>query len=232
MNGLLGKKIGMTQIFREDGQVIPVTVIESGPCSILQIKTKEKDGYNAIQLGFEEVAETKIKKPLKNKFKKIKVKPTKLIREIKVSDPENYKIGQNLEVTQFAPGDFVDIIGTSIGKGFQGGIKRWNWSGGPESHGSMSHRAPGSIGASAYPSRVYKGHHLPGHMGNKRTTIQNLEVVKIDKDNCLLAVKGSVPGHKNCYLIIKRAKKKKKAKVVQQPEQKPDTKEKATKTKK
>ena len=234
MNGLLGKKIGMTQIFRDDGRVIPVTVIESGPCSILQIKTKEKDGYNAIQLGFGEVAETKIKKPLKEKFKKIRVKPTKFIREIEVNDPENYKIGQNLEVTQFSPGDFVDIIATSIGKGFQGGIKRWNWSGGPESHGSMSHRAPGSIGASAFPSRVYKGHHLPGHMGNKKTTIQNLEVVKIDKENCLLAVKGSVPGHKKCYLIIKKTKKKKKAKVVQQPEQKhkPDTKEKATKTKK
>ena len=177
----------MTQIFGEEGQVIPVTVIESGPCSILQVKTKEKDGYNAIQAGF------------KDKF----------IKEMQVANPASYKVGQNIDVAQFSVGDFVDIAGTSKGKGFQGGIKRWNWSSGPKSHGSMSHRAPGSIGASAFPSRVLKGHHLPGHMGNQKVTVQNLEVIKVDKDNNLLVVSGSVPGHRNCFLIIKESKKKK-----------------------
>lgn len=188
MSGILGKKIGMTQVFREDGRVMPVTVIATGGC-ILQIKTKEKDGYNAIQLGFED---------------------KRFIKEIPVCDPQNYKVGQDIGMMQFSPGDFVDIAATSKGRGFQGGIKRWHWSRGPESHGSMSHRAPGSIGASAFPSRVYKGHHLPGHMGNKKVTVQNLEIVKVDKDNSLLVVSGSVPGHNNCCLIIKKSKKKKK----------------------
>ncbi len=186
MRGILGKKIGMTQIFREDGQIMPVTVIESGPCSISQIKTQNKDGYDAIQLNFKD----------------------KLTKEIRLSDPTSYKVGQNIDLAQFSPGDFVDITGASKGKGFQGGIKRWNWKRGPQSHGSMSHRAPGSIGASAYPSRVVKGHHLPGHMGNQRTTVQNLEIIKVDKENNLLVVGGSVPGHRNCFLVIKKAKKK------------------------
>ncbi|MBU4140838.1 MAG: 50S ribosomal protein L3, partial [Candidatus Omnitrophica bacterium] len=175
MIGILGRKVGMTQVFRKDGRIMPVTVIESGPCSILQIKTKEKDGYNAIQLCFAD----------------------RFIKEVPVQDPGNYKAGQNIDATQFCPGEFVDIIGTSIGRGFQGGVKRWHWKGGPKSHGSMSHRSPGSIGASAFPSRVFKGHHLPGHMGNRKSTIQNLEVIKVDKDNNLLVVGGSVPGHKN-----------------------------------
>lgn len=208
MVGILGKKIGMTQVFGQDGQVIPVTVIESKPCSILQVKTKQSDGYNAIQLGFEDIKDSRINKPLREKFKKIKVTPKKLIREISVQDPENYQVGQNIDLAVFSPGDFVDIIGTSIGRGFQGGVKRWHWSGGPSGHGSMSHRAPGSIGASAFPSRVHKGHHLPGHMGNQRVTAQNLEVIKVDKDNNLLLVKGSAPGHKNSFLIIKKSKKK------------------------
>lgn len=208
MFGILGKKIGMTQVFGKDGGVIPVTVIESKPCSVLQLKTKQSDGYNAIQLGFEDIKDSRVKKPLREKFKKIKVTPKKLIREISVQDPKNYRVGQNIDVAVFSPGDFVDIIGTSIGRGFQGGVKRWHWSGGPSSHGSMSHRAPGSIGASAFPSRVHKGHHLPGHMGNQRVTVQNLEVIKVDKDNNLLLVKGSAPGHKNSFLIIKKSKKK------------------------
>lgn len=214
MSGILGKKIGMTQIFKDDGEVVPITLIESGPCSVLQIKTKESDGYNAIQIGFGDVKDSKLTSPLLGIFKKIKVKPKRFIKEIPVSEPKEYQLGQNIDVGQFCPGEFVDVIGTSKGRGFQGGIKRWHWSGGPKSHGSMSHRSPGSIGASAYPSRVHKGHHLPGQMGNQKVTVQSLEVVNIDKENNLLLVKGSVPGHNNSYLIISKSRKKK-PKVVE-----------------
>jgi large subunit ribosomal protein L3 len=208
MVGILGKKIGMTQIFKDGGQIVPVTIVAAGPCSILQLKTKQKDGYNAIQLGFEDTKASRLNKPLAEKFKKIKVSPKKFIKEISMLDVQGFRVGQCLDVSEFKPGDFVDIVGTSKGHGFQGGIKRWHWSGGPKSHGSMSHRAPGSIGASAFPSRVYKGHHLPGHMGNQKVTVQNLEVIQVDKEKHLLVVKGSVPGHRNSYLIIKKAKKK------------------------
>jgi large subunit ribosomal protein L3 len=208
MEGILGKKIGMTQIFKDSGQIVPVTIVAAGPCSILQIKTKQKDGYNAIQLGFEDARTSKINKSLTKRFEKIKVSPKKFIKEIAIQDVKGFQVGQNLDVSLFKPGDFVDIVGTSKGHGFQGGIKRWHWSGGPKSHGSMSHRAPGSIGASAFPSRVYKGHHLPGHMGNQKVTVQNLEVVQVNKERHLLVIKGSVPGHKNSYLIVKKARKK------------------------
>ena len=218
MSGILGKKIGMTQIFKEDGEVVPVTLIESGPCSVLQVKTKETDGYNAIQVGFEDIKDSKLTSPLRGKFKKIKVGPKRFIKEISVPESKDYQPGQDIDVTQFGPGDFVDIIGTSKGRGFQGGIKRWHWSGGPKSHGSMSHRTPGSIGASAYPSRVYKGHHLPGHMGNEQVAVGGLEVIKVDKDNNFLLVKGSVPGHKNSFLIIKKSKKKSRAVKKEQEE--------------
>ena len=209
----------MTQIFREDGQIVPVTIIAGEPCCVLQVKTKAKDGYDAVQLGFEDTKEMKVNKPQREKFKRIKVAPKKFIKEICVLNPEEYKLGSNIDTTVFQPGDFVDIVGTSIGRGFQGGMKRWNWSGGPKGHGSMSHRVPGSIGASAFPSRVHKGHHLPGHMGNQRVTVQNLEVVKVDKENNLLVVKGSVPGHKNSYLIINKSKKKKFKAIKEQPKQ-------------
>ena len=231
MIGILGKKIGMTQVFGEDGEIIPITVIESGPCYVLQVKTKESDGYSAIQLGFEDIKDSKLKRPLREKLKKIKVTPKRFIKEIPLAQAQNYQVGQQIEVANFTPGEFVNIIGTSKGKGFQGGIKRWHWSGGPKSHGSMCHRAPGSIGASAYPSRVYKGHHLPGHMGSQRVNAQNLEVIKIDKDNNLLVVRGSVPGHKNSYLIIKKSKKKK-PKVIKKEvkeQKKPEDKKQAEK---
>lgn len=211
----------MTQVFREDGQILPVTVIETGPCCILQIKNKATDGYNAVQLGFDQIKDSKISKPQREKFKKINVAIRRFVKEIQIENPQDYQVGQAIDVTQFKPGDFIDIIGTSIGKGFQGGIKRWHWSGGPSGHGSMSHRVPGSIGASAFPSRVLKGHHLPGHMGNQRITVQNLEILKVVRDSNLLVVKGSTPGHKNSYLIIKKSKKKK---VKAKPDPQPDNK--------
>ncbi len=203
MSGLLGKKLGMTQIFGEDGRRISVTAIEAGPCPILAVKEK------SIQLGFDLVKEERMKKPLLGIYKKINVTPRKIIKEFLKESSKEYRIGEEIKVDLFKPGDFVDITGTSIGKGFQGGMKRWHWHGGPKTHGSTSHRRVGSIGSSTTPGRVFKGHHMPGHMGNRRTTVQNLKVVKIDAQNNLLLVKGAVPGHKKGYLIIKKAKKKK-----------------------
>lgn len=229
MDGMLGKKIGMTQIFTEDGRLIPVTVIESGPCSVLQVKTKQTDGYNAVQLGFEDIKESRVNKPQLEKFKKIKVAAKRLIQEITVREPEKYQVGQNIKVSEFNLGEYVDVIGTSIGRGFQGGVKRWHWRGGPETHGSMSHRAPGSIGASSFPSKVERGHHFPGHMGHQRVTIQNLEIIKIDEGNNLLVLKGSVPGPKNGYLIIRKCIKNKVKKVPVKKEPPKDAKAQETK---
>ncbi|MCX5702541.1 MAG: 50S ribosomal protein L3 [Candidatus Omnitrophica bacterium] len=203
MTELLGKKIGMTQVFSEDSKRISVTVIEAGPCLVLAVKEKN------IQLGFDAVSEKKLKKPMLGYFRKLNVTPRKLIKE-SIKDPaKEFKVGEELKVDVFKPGDYVDISGTSIGKGFQGGVKRWHWQGGPRTHGSMSHRRVGSLGSSTSPGRVLKGHHLPGHMGAHRVTVQNLKVVKVDSENNLLLVKGAVPGHKNGYLIIRKAKKKK-----------------------
>ncbi len=210
MTGILGKKIGMSRIFKETGELIPVTVIEAGPCHIVQVKNKSRDGYSALQLGFDFRKEAGTKKPELGVYKKAKVAPRKFMKEIRLGEGKDaeHKVGDEICVDIFKQGDFVDISGISIGKGFQGGVKRWHWKGGGGSHGSMFHRAPGSIGASANPSRVFKGQHLPGHMGAERKTIQNLEVIEINKENNLLLVKGAVPGHKNSYLIIKKAKKK------------------------
>lgn len=225
--GILGKKVGMTQIFNQDGNMVPVTVIEAGPCPVVQIKTKEKDGYTAIKIGFHEKKENKVIKPLLGQFKKAGVKPQRYMKEFRIEKPEEYKIGQELRVDMFVPSDCVDVIGTSIGKGFQGGMKRHHWAGGPESHGSMHHRAPGSIGASSDPSRSYKGQKLPGRMGNARVTVQNLEVISVDKDNDILVIKGAVPGPDGNLLIIRRAKKK--LKVV--PKKKPIVKKKKEESK-
>jgi len=202
--GLLGKKIGMTQIFTEDGAMVQVTVIEAGPCSVLAVKDK------TIQLGFDQLPEKKVKKPISGYFKKLNILPRKLIKEMAKDPAKEYKVGEELKVDIFEPGKFVDITGVSKGKGFQGGMKRWGWHGGPKTHGSTSHRRIGSLGSSTTPSRVWKGHHLPGHMGNCRVTVQNLQVVKVDIENNLLLVKGALPGYKNSYLIIKNAKKKQK----------------------
>jgi large subunit ribosomal protein L3 len=203
MSGILGKKIGMTQIFSEDAKLVPVTVIEAGPCPVLAVKDKH------IQLGFDSVREKHLKKPLAKYFAKLNIVPKKIIKEVLKEPGKEYKVGEEVKVDLFKTGDFVDITGTSLGKGFQGGMKRWNWRGGPQTHGSTSHRRVGSLGSSTTPGRVWKGHHLPGHMGACRVTVQNLEVVKVDAQNNLLLVKGAVPGHRNNYLIIKKAKKKK-----------------------
>jgi len=177
MTGLLGKKIGMTQIFSEDGKLVSVTAIEAGPCPVLAVKEK------SIQIGFDTLKETRVKKPVLGYFKKNNITPRRVIREVTKEASREYKIGEELKVDLFKVGDFVDITGTSLGKGFAGGMKRWHWHGGPMTHGSTSHRRVGSIGSTTTPGRVWKGHHMPGHMGNQKTTVQNLRVVKIDAQN-------------------------------------------------
>ncbi len=208
MIGIIGKKIGMTQVFKEDGRRTPVTLIEAGPCPILQVKTKDKDGYTALQIAFGEKKEKLINKPLKGHLKKARVKSVRVINEVRIDSIDAYKTGTSLDVGLFDAGDYVDVTGISIGKGFQGGMKRHNWGGGKDSHGSMHHRRVGSIGASSFPSRVHKGKGMPGRMGGERTTVQNLEVVKVDKALHQIALKGSVPGNENSFLLIKVSKKR------------------------
>lgn len=213
MLGILGKKLGMTNVYNESGRNVPVTLIEAGPCHVLQVKTKAIDGYDAIQIGFGQKREKLVKHVDMGRFKKAGVSPVRFVRELRVKDPSQYKSGQKVEADIFAKGDFVDVIGTSIGKGFQGGVRRWNWKGGPGGHGSMFHRAVGSIQSGARLGRVTKGHHLPGHMGVDRVTIQNMEIVEVDKANNLILVKGSVPGHKNSLVLVKEARKRPKGYV-------------------
>ena len=204
---IIGKKIGMTQIFDETGKVIPVTAIEAGPCVIAQIKTVETDGYDAVQLGFGDVKENKVNKPVKGHYAKASITPKKHLREFRLDSLEGLKVGDELKADVFAVGDSVDIQGTTKGKGFQGVIKRHGQSRGPMGHGSMYHRRPGSMGSTSTPGRVFKGKKLPGHMGCLTVTIQNLKVVRVDLDkNCIL-VKGSVPGNKGAILKIKDATK-------------------------
>ncbi|MFA5004527.1 MAG: 50S ribosomal protein L3 [Candidatus Omnitrophota bacterium] len=207
MIGILGKKIGMVQIYDASGEQVGVTAIQAGPCPILAVGTKN------IQLGFDEVLEKKLKKPQSAYFKKLNIPACRLIRELTKPATE-CKPGDLVKADIFAAGDFVDISGTSIGKGFQGGMKRWHWKGGPKTHGSTSHRRIGSIGSTTTPGRVWKGHHLPGHMGAAKVTIQNLKVIKADAENNILLIKGAVPGHKNGYLVITKAKKKVAKKAV------------------
>jgi large subunit ribosomal protein L3 len=199
---LLGKKIGMTQIFTPEGSLLAVTAIELGPCTILAV------GDKAVQLGFGEVKEKSLKKPQADFFKKLKISPRKYIREVPKDAGVEYQIGQDLKTDLFKNGDFVDVTGTSKGKGFQGGMKRWHWAGGPSTHGHTTHRKVGSIGSTTTPGRVFRGHHMPGHMGHARVTVSSLKVVRVDLDNNLLLVEGAVPGHKNSFLIIRKAKKK------------------------
>ena len=212
MIGLLGRKIGMTQLFDEEGRQIPVTVLEAGPCVVTQVKTQAKDGYNAVQLGFGRKKEKRTSRPLIGHFKKAGVSPVQFLREIRTDELGSLKAGQALDVDQFEVGEYVDVEGPSIGKGFQGVVKRHHFKGGPKSHGSMFCRVAGSIGASSFPSRVIKGVRMPGHMGNEQVTVQNLKVVKVDPENHLLVVRGPVPGTEaNCLVIrtsLKRGKPK------------------------
>jgi large subunit ribosomal protein L3 len=202
MNGILGKKIGQTQVFTETGAKQSVTVIEAGPCSILAVKEK------SVQLGFDAAKEKQLRKSESGYFKKLNIKALKFVREVFKETGKEYKVGEEVKADLFKAGDFVDVTGISKGKGFQGGMKRWHWAGGPSTHGHTSHRRVGSIGSTTTPGRVWRGHHMPGHMGNIQVTTQNLRVVKVDSTNNLLVIKGSVPGPKNCYLIIRKAKKK------------------------
>lgn len=205
---ILGKKIGMTQIFNDAGLAIPVTVIQAGPCAVVQKKTVENDGYTAIKLGFSEVQEKKLNKPDKGLFAKIKVTSKKYLKEFRTDDVDKYEVGQEVKVEDmFADGDIIDVSGISKGKGFQGTIKRYGQKGGPETHGSMYHRRPGSMGAGTSPGRVYKGKKQPGHMGADKITVQNLNVVKVDTQRNLLLVKGAVPGPKGGLIVIKGAVK-------------------------
>ena len=207
MKTLIGKKVGMTQIFDEKGRVVPVTVIEAGPCVIAQVKSVETDGYNAIQLGFGDVKESKLNKPEKGHFAKANIAPKKHLREFRVDSVDGITVGTELTVSEFAEGDKLDIQGTSKGKGFQGVIKRHGQHRGPMAHGSMYHRRPGSMGANSTPSRVFKGKKLPGHMGRVTVTIQNLDVIKVDNDKNVVLVKGSVPGPKGAILKLKTSVK-------------------------
>lgn len=201
MMGILGKKLGMTQIYTEDGKAYPVTLVEAGPCCVIQVKTFDNDGYEAVKVGFLEVKEKKLKKPMTGVFKKAGVKPYRLLKEFPIS---GLKVGELLTVEKFTKGDKISVTGISKGKGFQGVMKRHHYAGGPGSHGSMFNRAPGSIGSSSFPSRVWKNKALPGHMGAERVTVRNLEIVDVRTDQNLLLIKGSVPGSKGAYLEIKK----------------------------
>jgi large subunit ribosomal protein L3 len=204
--GMIGKKLGMTRIFDSEGSAVPVTVIEAGPCFVVHKKTTAKEGYESLQLGFERMSLGKCNKPEKGHFEKHGEKTGfKALREFRVAEAGSFEQGQEISVEQFAIGDLVDVIGTSKGKGFAGTIKRYNFHRGPMSHGSMNHRAPGSIGASAYPSRVVKGKKLPGRMGNARVTMKNLEVVDVRPEENLLLVKGAIPGPNQGLVLIQKA---------------------------
>jgi large subunit ribosomal protein L3 len=224
VNGIIGKKLGMSQVFGADGVVTPVTILKAGPCVVVQGKTATTDGYESVQLGLVEERPAKVGKPMAGHFKKAGLPPTRMLREVKVvPGAEAPKAGDRVLVDVFKDGDVVDVIGTSRGHGFQGVVKRHHFRGGAATHGSMFHRAPGSIGASSYPSRVVKGMRAAGHMGVDRVTVRNLKVVKVDAENHLLVVRGAVPGAPGGYVMIRKA-------VAAKPEKQPQA-EKAQKGK-
>ncbi len=205
VQGIIGKKVGMTQVFTDDGLAVPVTVIEAGPCVVVQRKSKDRDGYAAVQIGLVEARKTKrVTKPMKGHFDKAELPPCRVLREFPVGENAEVAVGDKISVELFAPGDKVAVSGVSKGRGFQGVMKRHNFSGGKASHGSMFHRAPGSIGQSAYPSRVFKGMKGAGHMGSDRVTVRNLRVVRVDAGNNLLLVRGAVPGAGGSYVVIRK----------------------------
>lgn len=201
---IIGKKIGMTQVFKgKQGEVVPVTVIEAGPCKIIEIIEKEKRGYTAVKVCYGKIKEKKVKKPIKGYFLKKKVEPASIIKEFRVEDLEKYKEGEDITVSTFKEGEKVVVTGQSKGKGFQGTIKRWNFSGGPKSHGSKSHRLPGAIGEHTYPGEVRKGKKMAGHLGDEKVTVKNLDVVKIDEIKNLIMLKGAVPGANNGFVVLR-----------------------------
>jgi large subunit ribosomal protein L3 len=209
VEGIIGIKLGMTQIFAEDGNLVGVTVLQAGPCVVVQRRTKEKDGYDAAQLGLVEfVKPQRVNKAMTGHFKKANVAPVKIVREVRLPESKDEtKVGDRVLVENFKAGELVDVSGVSKGRGFAGGVKRWHYAGGDATHGSMFHRAPGGIGGSSFPSRVWKNQHFPGHMGNERVTAKNLKVIKVDTDENLLLVRGSVPGPSGTYIFIHKAKK-------------------------
>ena len=208
VNGILGIKLGMTQVFADDGTAVPCTVLQAGPCVVVQRRTKDKNGYDAVQLGLVEfIKPQRITKALTGHFKKAGVAPMRYLGEVRLDDSKDEtKAGERVLVDGFKVGEYVDVSGVSKGKGFQGGVKRWHYRGGDNTHGSMFHRAPGGIGASSFPSRVWPGQHFPGHMGNETKTSKNLRVVKIDAEENLLLVRGAVPGPAGAYIVIRKAK--------------------------
>lgn len=202
---ILGRKLGMTQIFDEDDNFVPVTVILAGPCTVSQVKTKETDGYEAVQIGFGALKPKHVNKPMAGHFAKAGIEPMKYLREVRVDDASQYSCGDKVTVEAFADVKAVDVTGTSKGKGFQGTVKRWNFSRGPMAHGSRNQREPGSIGQCAYPARVRKGLHMAGHMGDERVTVKNLKLVRVDAEQNLMLVKGAVPGGKDAIVSIRMA---------------------------
>lgn len=204
---ILGKKLGMTQIFDENGKIIPVTVVEAGPCVVLQKKTVEKDGYEAIQVGFADIREKLVNKPLKGHFAKAGASLKRFVRELKLEDTSEYQLGQEIKADVFTVGERVDVSGISKGKGFQGTIKRWNAHRGPMSHGSKFHRAVGSMGASSNPARTFKNKKLPGHMGNVNTTVLNLQIAKIMPEKNIILIKGGIPGPNKGFVVIRNTVK-------------------------
>jgi len=207
VDGIIGIKLGMTQVFAEDGRLVGCTVLQAGPCVVVQRRTKDKDGYEAAQLGLVEfVKPQRVNKAMTGHFKKANVAPMKVLHEVRLPESQGEtKVGDRVLVESFKAGELVDISGVSKGRGFQGGVKRWHYAGGDNTHGSMFHRAPGGIGGSSFPSRVWLNQHFPGHMGHQRVTAKNLKVVKVDTDENLLLVKGSVPGPSGQYIFIRKA---------------------------
>jgi large subunit ribosomal protein L3 len=208
--GLIARKRGMTQVFGDQGHVVPVTVLEAGPCTVVQLKTQASDGYDALQLGFE-ARRKNVTKPMAGHFKRANVPAARVLREFRVETTEGYAVGQKLTVDLFKAGELVDVTGVTKGRGFQGGVKRHGWFGGDATHGSMFHRAPGSIGASSDPSRVFPGHRLPGRMGAERVTVPHLEVVRVLADQNLLLVRGAVPGPTGGLVVVRKSVKLSKA---------------------
>lgn len=208
VNGIIGIKLGMAQVFKADGTLVGCTVLQAGPCVVVERCTKDKHGYDAVQLGLVEfVKPQRVNKPMTGHFKTAGVAPMKMLREVRIEESnDETKVGDRVLVDRFQAGELVDVTGVSKGKGFAGGVKRWHYRGGDATHGSMFHRAPGSIGGSSFPSRVWKNQHFPGHMGNVRVTAKNLEVVKVDADENILLVRGSVPGPNGTYILIRKAK--------------------------